>query len=237
MKKIDINTSHNIVVNFELASLGQRILAAILDIMFMSLLLYMISIVFSFSSMLIQLAAALVFTFYHLISEIYMNGQSLGKKILSIKVVAINGSTPSLYAYYMRWVFRIIDITGSIGTLAILSILSSKFSQRIGDHIAQTVVVRKNKQGVLPLNSLLDMNNKKTEVIYTGVTAFTDEDMMLVKDILSRSHGDAYNINIGKIKLDLFNRLTDKLNIEKKSALNKNEFLQQVLNDYIHLTR
>src|SRR5436189_5314628 len=47
---------------------------------------------------------------YHLICEIAMNGQSLGKKITGIRVVNENGGQPSIGQFIIRWLIRTSDL-------------------------------------------------------------------------------------------------------------------------------
>jgi uncharacterized RDD family membrane protein YckC len=65
-------------------------------------------------------------------------GQTLGKKILGVKVFMYSGKPVTLKAAIFRNVLRIID--GSLITLAIMYLTSKK--QRIGDLILHTVVIR-----------------------------------------------------------------------------------------------
>src|ERR1700733_11419099 len=46
---------------------------------------------------------------YHPACEIFLNGQSFGKKIMHAKVIAADGGHPSLSQYLIRWIFRLAD--------------------------------------------------------------------------------------------------------------------------------
>ena len=48
----------------------------------------------------------LPFFFYDFLCEIFLNGQSIGKKILKIKVVKIDGTQPGLGSYFLRWIYK-----------------------------------------------------------------------------------------------------------------------------------
>ena len=48
--------------------------------------------------------------FYSLIFEALLEGQTIGKRIMKIKVVKIDGYQASIYDYLVRWFFRLIDL-------------------------------------------------------------------------------------------------------------------------------
>ncbi|MBR4603097.1 MAG: RDD family protein [Prevotella sp.] len=80
---------------------------------------------------------------YPLLCEVFFNGQSLGKRILKIRVVKKDGSVPTLGDYVMRWLLFIVD-GPTMGCLGIVFILLSKNSQRLGDMAAGTMVIKTN---------------------------------------------------------------------------------------------
>lgn len=223
------------MVNFKLASAALRGLATILDIMlmfFLSLLLVMVPFI------PVAIKTGIIWfmvTFYHLICEILLDGASIGKKLVGIKVVTIDGTSPSIKAIYLRWVFRAIDIMGSLGCLAIMSIVSTKYSQRIGDQVAQTVVVVR-KEDRITLEALLEIGNTKREIVYPQVTLFTDEDMMILKNVMNRSTRYPNNDKLRKLKRDLAKDIAERLRVPTANITVTN-FLDQVLHDYVILTR
>ena len=71
-----------------------------------------------------------------------MNGQSVGKRILKIKVISLDGSQPSIGQYFIRWLFRLVDfaLTAQVGGLICVAV--SKNKQRIGDIVAGTTLIK-----------------------------------------------------------------------------------------------
>lgn len=67
-------------------------------------------------------------------------GQTLGKKILGIKVVQDNGQPCDLKSALLRNVAKIID--GILGIFVLLIIILTPKKQRIGDMLAKTIVVK-----------------------------------------------------------------------------------------------
>lgn len=233
MSTIEISTSHNIVVQFELASLGQRILAYIFDFTILFLLtLFMVTVLGP--NMFFYIMSFFLWCFYHLAFEFFNNGQSIGKKVLNIRVVHLSGQMPSLNDYMIRWVFRMIETLPALGSVAIIFISSSAKGQRIGDILAQTSVVRKKNENAVQLDSLKNIKSLP-EVYYPQVNQFADQDMLLVKHSLHRYRHSPNDAN--KAVLDqLAKKIADKLNVDLRKV-NISDFLDRVLHEYIVLTR
>ncbi len=67
------------------------------------------------------------------------NGQTIGMSIMSIQVVSIDGSPASRGQLLVRALLFVIDI-GMTPLIGLISMLVSTKNQRIGDHVAKTVV-------------------------------------------------------------------------------------------------
>ncbi len=117
MLHVKLDTGFNIEVEFTLPAFFKRFLAWIIDIVIM-IAYYMI-----FSRVLNELLGiswlerewitvlfGLPPLFYHLLCEIFLNGQSVGKKAMRIKVISADGGEPSVSQYLIRWVFRMVDL-------------------------------------------------------------------------------------------------------------------------------
>jgi len=138
-------TNQNIEIKLELAGLGDRILAFLIDacIIFLYILfvVFLMSILGSGGNEVLWFVFLLPFVFYSLLFEIFANGQTPGKKIRAIKVVKLDGGSPGILNYFLRWVLRPIDIL-IYGSIAVMSIIVTKTGQRIGDSAAGTTVIR-----------------------------------------------------------------------------------------------
>jgi len=79
---------------------------------------------------------------YFTLLEAYWQGQSLGKKLLGLRVTRLDGGPIDLHAALVRNLLRLVD--GQFGYLvgAIL-IWRSPLKQRLGDRLAHTVVMKK----------------------------------------------------------------------------------------------
>jgi len=120
MSTISITTTQNIEVEYDLAGLGERIVGRILDWVLVVVYAFLIVFVligtsqinsfFENNGWMIILFIIPPF-FYDLVCEILFNGQSLGKKVMGIKVISLNGEQPTLGQYLIRWLFRLVDFS------------------------------------------------------------------------------------------------------------------------------
>ena len=243
MKNIDILTSNNVTINYELASVGNRILALILDVLIIgvytlicSLMIEILGLSFSARQNMMYVFVIPVTTFYNLISEIYLNGQTIGKKALAIKVVKITGEKPSLGDYFIRWTYRIVDIFLSAGGIAAIFVSASEKGQRLGDLAANTTVIKLNPENTANLKDILRIANNKDYIpTYNNVTQLTDKDMLLIKNTIGRVTKNPNDAN-KKIIFELIEKIKNKLGIDVIPK-NKIKFLKTLLKDYIVLTR
>lgn len=233
MERIEITTSHNVVVRFELATLPQRLLACTIDLVI--LVIYSVVVMAIFQSQLFfWLLVFPVIAFYHLAFEVFDQGRSLGKRIMKIQVISLEGRTAKVNDYLIRWVFRLIEVLPSLGSIAMIFISTTGKNQRLGDLLANTTVVRHRNEKAVQLNSL---NNIEVtdEIRYPAVSQFADTDMLLVKQAVSRYMSDPHPNNKSVID-ELCSRIADKLHVDMK-GVKKIEFLNRVLYEYVVLTR
>lgn len=240
MKNIEITTSQNVTIQYDLASVFERIIALSLDIMFMGLL-YLI--LWALQALIAPGEFMIMFYFtvipilllYSLVFEYFNNGQSFGKLILKLRVIRIDGEKAGFTDYLMRWIFRILDIYGSLGGVAILSIVSSRSSQRIGDLLANTVVVNISKSERMKLESLLKLNHMNSyKATYPQVAKVSEEAMLLVKETLTKNiqiNNEAHHL----ARSLLVKKIERELNIQ--APHDQEAFLKTLLSDYVMLTR
>jgi len=165
MEKVKIKTTQNVDVEYEIASIGDRIVAVLIDYLILLVCFIALMILSIFIRDILNEYMYMFFfliyipmILYDLLFEIFMNGQTPGKKFRNIKVIKMDGSQPTIGNYLLRWVFRLIDIGISYGGIAILTILINGKGQRIGDIAAGTTVIKLKKSV-----SLRDTIFKKVE--------------------------------------------------------------------------
>ncbi|MEO5997353.1 MAG: RDD family protein [Chitinophagaceae bacterium] len=234
MNTILITTTQNIELEYDLASLGERLVGFLIDFLIISAYLIVLSVVFAILSSVIfagrrqwiVIVFYLPIYFYNLASEIFMNGQSVGKKVMKMKVISLDGSQPSLGQYLIRWVFRVIDIP--LG--ALICIAATDRKQRLGDMVAGTAIIKTEpriqfQQTLYVPNRLVDY-----KVTFPEVTSLGDHDMQLIKEVVIKVNNSG-NHNIATQAAQKIMQL-----LQIQSDMEPILFLKVLLADYNYLT-
>ncbi|NTF45931.1 RDD family protein [Rhizobium rhizogenes] len=156
-------------ISFAIASLGTRLGAQCLDLIFTFLLVLVCAVALAFGGFLppeaavtlVILLAFLIRTPYYILSELVWNGRTLGKRITGIRVVNVNGRRLTPHQVTARNLMKEVEIftpltlalamgsmsvwEGGVTSAWILTVLivplANKRRQRLGDIIAGTLVV------------------------------------------------------------------------------------------------
>jgi hypothetical protein len=165
--------------------------------------------------------------FYHLICEITMDGQSIGKRAKKIKVASVDGGQPRLGQYLLRWVLRPIDGFYYLGLVVVL--INGK-GQRLGDLAAGTTVV-----SLKPRMRLQDtlMTEVKAEHIvrFPEAVRLNDAQAAMIKEVLNNTQV--------KDRWTLVEEMATKVRTvigNPGDGMKAMDFLRAVLQDYVYLT-
>lgn len=189
MNSVGINTTQNVSLQYPLAGVGTRIGAFLIDyLIIMAVFLIAIFIVNDLpdAGMWFFVLIALFAFSYFLLSEILMNGQTVGKRAVNIKVVKLDGSKPTIGAYILRWILLPIDTQLFSGAVAIISIVITENGQRLGDILAGTTVVKLTADSVKNLQkrrSLVQLE-EGYEPTYPEAALISDEEIRLMDKAL-----------------------------------------------------
>ena len=256
MKTIEFESAQNVKVEYELASVGQRLAAAMLDYMMFAVYFLIFGMVMGFSGWFRQdlgsflffqlLLMKLPFIFYNPIVEYLTQGQSLGKYILGIRVVTINGERPGLREVFTRWIFKgdflwisadfFVLAWFGIGIMGIVYAGTSRLHQRLGDVMANTIVIRNKSSINYSLKDVLAIKNQDNYTPkYPEAVRFTDEDMLLIKNTIQRVK-QYPNQETKQFAIDLANKSAALIGLEE-TPKKRLQFLQTLLQDYVVLTR
>lgn len=88
---------------------------------------------------------------YPVALETLWHGRTLGKAALGLRVVTVEGGQVGFRHSFIRGAFSLIDFFATGGAAAVISALVSGRSQRLGDHVAGTVVVRERNSAPRPV--------------------------------------------------------------------------------------
>ena len=223
-------TNQNVEINLELASLGDRIVAFIIDALIIGAYYILAAMVLGSMSTPGEYAFYIMMIptfFYSLLFETLYNGQSPGKKARDIKVVRLDGGSPNIGNFLLRWILRPIDIF-FYGAIAILSILLTKNGQRLGDMAAGTTVIK-----ILNRAAESSLRTQKREdgyvIQFPQVKLLSDKQVELIRQSLKM--GDD-GLNYSAIS-ELTNKIKELLKIN--TDLPDVKFLYTIIADYEHL--
>ncbi len=227
-------------VEYELSSLISRCVAFLLDVVILTVSGLIIALIVQgifgrAADIVMYFTLFPVIFFYSLAFEHFNNGQSIGKKALNIRVIKADGEKTHFLDYVMRWVFRIVDIYSFVGAVASLGILASSKNQRLGDFLANTVVVKVGKTERMKLQNLMRLNKMKAYTpTYPQVIKMKEESMLIVKETIERSTKNPNYAHQKALEL-LVKKMEKELTLE--APKDKILFLKTLLKDYVVLTR
>ena len=245
MSELSINTTQNVKINFISASVGERIGAYFLDltikiaygIVIWTIFFYWIEIdrffvdLDSGSRFTIILLLFFPIIIYSIILESVFEGQTIGKKLTKIKVVKIDGYQAGFGDYLMRWFFRLVDISILGGIVALISVISSKNGQRLGDMVAGTAVITlRNKIDIS--HTILEEIGDAYVPTYALVIKLSDNDMRIIKETFKKAEAKNDHEMIAK----LVTKIEGVTGIKNQSG-NSIDFLRVVLKDYNFYTQ
>jgi uncharacterized RDD family membrane protein YckC len=266
MSTIRIRTNFNIDLSFGAAPFHRRLFAWILDIV---VIIFYIFVVFRFIESLVRSGvfaddsdegvwALIMFLFlpaltYHLICELIMNGQSVGKRLMGLRVVTENGGRPAISQYIIRWLIRTSDymvilillyaptmsgvnlgffwqIAAAFALLItdIILVNTSKKHQRLGDMLAHTLLIRTGEKADIH-DTIFTQVKENYRPVFPQIMQLSDRDINALKSILdtAKKHQD-YN---------LAERAADKIKVHLHihSDMSPFDFLDTLLKDYNYL--
>lgn len=261
MSVIQIATPFNIDLEFEIAESHKRLFAYLID--FTLLILYFISMKYFYyggfntvSNEVLQnhvgidiLTISIPMLLYSLVTEVMMHGQTVGKKLMNIRVISLDGGEPELSQYIIRWMFKAFEwpfffgytffsreslvvyifITGFLGIIVVIIIAITKKNQRLGDLAANTVVV--NTRSVFSVEDTVFMEIKQEDYIvkFPEVLKLSDRDINTIKNVISLFYKNHDTQTCARVAI----KVKEVLKIQ--TDLYTIDFLEKLLADYNYL--
>jgi uncharacterized RDD family membrane protein YckC len=160
--QLDIKTPEFVSIQFQLAGLGSRAAAFLIDRILLTVVNILIFIVafmimngmssfpFFIEENFLPLAITIVVLFilnggYFFAYEYFSGGRTIGKKLVGIRVIQENGHSITLLSSFIRNLLRIIDSLPTSYFLGIIMIFFHSKHKRLGDIVAGTIVVHERK--------------------------------------------------------------------------------------------
>lgn len=228
---IIVPTAQNIELIYPIASVGDRIKAYLIDLTCMTgYVLFFYTLLEVGSNDVLGILFAIPLVTYSLICELVLGDQSIGKKLLNLKVIRVNGKRPGFSGILLRWLARVIDTNPILflGLPALIAVGASKKGQRLGDMLAGTTVIR------LKLSTSFDdtmfmFTDDAYEVRFPEIRNLKDKDVAILKEVL--------DVALRSNNVDLMRKLAARVKdvLEVTSPLPNDLFLETVLKDYNHI--
>ncbi len=174
LRSVDVRTGESVAIRYELAGLGSRFLALVVDMLAQSAIAFALLLILAFSSpalgrlgplasknayaWLLALAIFVFFTIFFgwfIIFEAWWSGRTPGKRALGLRVVRDGGFPIDVGAAIIRNLVRVGELLLGFYAISALSALISKENKRLGDFAAGTLVVRDRADAVPDLDAYL----------------------------------------------------------------------------------
>lgn len=234
MQTIQVRTTQNVFIHYPVASVGDRILAYLLDRVILALYTVVIVVLFINTKMEVIWVWLVVlgfpWLFYHLFFEIAMDGQTPGKRSMTIKVIRLDGTPASIGDYLIRWIFSFIDFYILSGAIAVIIVAAGGKGQRLGDVVAGTSVVKLIQQKEITANAIFVGAETEYVPTFPQVIHLNDRDIELIQRALevNRDYGNSQPM------MAVAERIKSSLGVQ--TDLPPVKFLYTVVKDFQHLT-
>lgn len=222
MPAVAISTPFNISLDLNIAPFWKRMLAYLIDVVL--LFVYRLAYIYLIADHLPdeegmrKLVEILLFVLpvalYHFLMEVFFSGQSVGKKLMNIRVVNFTGNEASVSQYLIRLLFRsyllaplaviiiisiFYDLTSAdFGIVIVLFLLLfglanlglflyyvlNKYGQRLGDMLANTLVIETRAEADIHQTIYLEISDEAYKVRYPEVMRLTDRDINGIRNLL-----------------------------------------------------
>lgn len=216
---LSIDTPENVVFDYDVAGIGSRFLAALVDTILIIILQIVVNLtlVFLLSNLLGSLAdneglagwvlgvmvlASFAFLWgYYIFFELFWNGQSPGKRWVGLRVIRTDGTPITLTESIIRNLVRLVDFLPAYYGVGVIVMFINAQARRLGDLAAGTLVVR--DRATITLESLdqrsssLDLGlspsrtNVATDWPIEYLEHLTEADIRLAEDFLRRRYAFA----------------------------------------------
>ena len=205
---LDINTPENVAFGYQVAGIGSRFLATLIDMILVTLLQVIVVVTYYFvlylldidpmgggSAWVAAIMGLVIFLFYwgyYIFFEMLWNGQTPGKRWTGLRVIRTDGTPITLSESFIRNLTRLVDFLPAAYGIGIITMFIDKQSRRLGDLAAGTLVVHDRAPITIQELSVKRTVNYGmqglTKVSIEGfpVERLTNDDLGLIEDFLSR---------------------------------------------------
>lgn len=238
-----IDTPENIEFGYDIAGIGSRFLAAIVDTFLIGVAEVIVLLVVGLAvqslslgeSILTAAGAVLGFVIlwgYYVAFELAWNGQSPGKRMLGLRVVREGGRPITVIASIIRNLIRIVDFLPLLYGIGVVAMFVDRRARRLGDLAAGVLVVRERAE--VTLESLADRPVSSVAlpaefVPLANVAILLETDYALVQEFLSRRQDLSREARL-RLGMQLARGLEQRLAVQ--AVMQPEPFLEYVAASY-----
>lgn len=234
MPTIQVQTTQNVFIHYPVASVGDRILGYLIDRIIIIAFAIAVGTIFYNLEVNEQwiwiVVIGIPVILYSVLFEIFMNGQTPGKRVMNIKVIRLNGTPATVGDFILRWIFALIDFGVLGGAIAVILVAAGGKGQRLGDIVAGTTVIKQVEQKEITAQEVFVVAEKNYEPVFNQAMQLTEYDIDLIQRALevNRDLGNAQPM------LAITEKVKRQLGIQ--TDLPPVKFLYTLIKDFNHLT-
>jgi uncharacterized RDD family membrane protein YckC len=152
--RVTIATPEGVSLELVLAGVGSRFMARLLDTVIELAIIIALAVGIGATSApgtvraVARVLIFLVIFAYDVPFEIWNGGRTIGKTAAGIRVTGTDGDRIGFFSSAIRNIMRIVDFLPILYGVGVISIVSTRRDQRLGDLAAGTIVVRDRFPGV-----------------------------------------------------------------------------------------
>jgi uncharacterized RDD family membrane protein YckC len=246
MDSIEIMTAQNVRIEYTLATLRERILAAILDMIVVVFLLLGFYFLFAYLNLFqLQTTAVLMgvlawgglYILYQVSCDAFLHGRTLGKMLQKLQTARMDGKQMTLSNSVLRAILSLVDTYYSGGVVAMMLIASTDKRQRLGDMAAGTTVINLQSARRYRLEDVLSIDSQESYTpVYPQVRRLSEEDMLTIQQVLRRAMLFRNNAQDEALS-EATEHICQILEIPAVHYEDRALFLRGLIKDYIVLTR
>lgn len=222
-ESFDIQTPENVSFGYQVAGIGSRFIATLIDTLLIFLLQFVVFIVallilnalgdalprkelFGWVLAIFGVISFLFLWGYYILFEMLWNGQSPGKRRVGLRVIRADGTPITISESFIRNLVRIVDLLPAAYGIGIVTMFIDKQSRRLGDLAAGTLVVYDRAPITIQELSVKRTVNlrpwalEKISLDGFPIERLTNDDLNLIEDFLSRreqlTHREALAVQI-----------------------------------------
>lgn len=250
-----ILSPEKVELRYDLAGIGSRAMAAVLDdlivILINALLVTTVALIDQAASFIGSLSTQVAISWlvgfygfflfsswfgYYIFFEILWQGQTIGKRVLGLRVIMMDGTPATAGAIFTRELVRLVDglpfcLVGYVvaGSVAFFN----PYSQRVGDMLAGTLVIKERRTSAPSLQTLSQISSEPhpLEGLILSTGALTAQDYKALKAFLDRREQFSPKVRQGLAE-ELFSKLKTKLGLELEVDSQPEALLEAIASKY-----